>query len=211
MTPAKVRATLWFGLAACAAGGFGLLAAAVARGKTSELDERAKRFVHRLRDEDARGEALHRAALSTTPLGKWWAYVPASLATARRLLAAGRRSAGLTIGVGAVATAFAPMVFERLVARRLPPPERHEDSKQSFPSGHALQSSAMALTTSYVLAREGEVRSWAAGPATLASVAAGAGRLLLDRHWLSDVVGGYLAGIAVGASAAGCYELLESR
>jgi membrane-associated phospholipid phosphatase len=41
----------------------------------------------------------------------------------------------------------------------------------------------------------------------LASIAAGAGRLLLDRHWTSDVIGGYCAGIALGATGAGLYEL----
>jgi undecaprenyl-diphosphatase len=91
--------------------------------------------------------------------------------------------------------------------RRSPPPERHEPSKQSYPSGHALQTSAMALTTGYVLLREGLAPRWSLAPLGLASLAAGAGRLLLDRHWTSDVLGGYLAGVALGASCAGVYEL----
>jgi len=211
MASANVRVTLWLGLAACAAAGFGALAAAVARGKTTQIDARAKRFVHGLRDDGIRGEVLRRAALSTKPLGKWWAYLPPSLANARRLLAAGRRNAALTIAGSSVVTALAPLVLERVVARRMPPPERHEPSKQSYPSGHALQTSAVAITTSYVLAREGGGRGWASAPLLLGSLAAGAGRLVLDRHWLSDVIGGYLAGVALGATSAACYELLESR
>jgi membrane-associated phospholipid phosphatase len=46
-------------------------------------------------------------------------------------------------------------------------------------------------------------------PAGLASLAAGASRLLLNRHWTSDVIGGYCAGIALGATCAGMYELSQ--
>lgn len=207
MASSNLRASLLFGVAGLASLGFGMVAAAVSRGKTTRMDRRAKRLVHQVRGAGARGSTLQRAALSTTPLGKWWAYVPPALSTAARLYQRGRRQAALTIAGTAVATALAPAVLERLVEHRFPPPERHEPSKQSFPSGHALQTSAMALGTTYVLSREGELAPVAALPATLGSLAAGAGRLLLDRHWLSDVIGGYLAGVALGATCAGFYEL----
>jgi membrane-associated phospholipid phosphatase len=58
-----------------------------------------------------------------------------------------------------------------------------------------------------VLLREGLWPRWSVAPLSFASLAAGAGRLLLDRHWTSDVVGGYFAGIAWGATCAGVYEL----
>jgi undecaprenyl-diphosphatase len=100
-----------------------------------------------------------------------------------------------------------PLVLDRVMKRRAPPPERHEPSKASYPSGHALQTSAVAVATSYVLLREGVAPRWSVAPLGLASLAAGAGRLLLDRHWTSDVAGGYLAGVSLGATCAGIYEL----
>ena len=71
----------------------------------------------------------------------------------------------------------------------------------------ALQSSAMALAVSYVMHREqltAPRRLAALGPLSLAI---GLSRLILDRHWASDVLGGYCAGIALGATSAGLYEL----
>jgi membrane-associated phospholipid phosphatase len=199
--------TVLFGTAALSALGFGLLSLAVARGKTRRFDQRAKRRVHGLRIDSRHPKALRNVALTTAPLGKWWAYVPPSLLTARRLLRKGRTAAALTVAGTAVSAALAPLLFERMVKRRLPPPERGEPSKQSYPSGHALQTSAMALTTSYVVLREGFGPRWSVAPLSLASLAAGAARLLLDRHWTSDVLGGYFAGVALGATCAGVYEL----
>jgi len=65
----------------------------------------------------------------------------------------------------------------------------------------------MAFTTGYVLYREGIGPRWTGAPLGLASLAAGAGRLLLDRHRTCDLIGGYCAGVALGATAAGVYEL----
>jgi membrane-associated phospholipid phosphatase len=69
----------------------------------------------------------------------------------------------------------------------------------------------LALATGYVLEREGLARGWSVAPLGLAALAAGAGRLLLDRHWTTDVVGGYCVGIAFGATCAGVYELSRPR
>ena len=196
-----------FGAAALSALGFGLVSLAVARGKTSRFDRRAKRRVHVLRIDSRHPKALRTVAVGTTPLGNWWAYVPPSLVTARRLQGQGRTAAALTVAGTAVSAALLPLLLDRLLQHRLPPPERHEPSKQSYPSGHALQTSAVAVATSYVLLREGIAPRWSVAPLGLASLAAGAGRLLLDRHWTTDVVGGYLAGVSLGATCAGLYEL----
>lgn len=209
MTQFKLSSQTLFSIAALGAVGFVLTSAAVARGLTSKLDKRAKRAVHETRGQGARANGLRGAAWATTPLGKWWAYVPPSLWTALRLQRQGHTAGALTIAATATLAAVLPNVLEHTVPRRFPPKERHEPSKQSYPSGHALQTSAMALTTGYVLYRENVGPRWTGAPAGIASLAAGAGRLLLDRHWTSDVIGGYCAGVALGAAAAGVYELAK--
>jgi undecaprenyl-diphosphatase len=206
LSQSKAASALLFGTAAVAALGFAALTRAVARGETKRWDRRAKRAVHAARARVGE-QALSALAHSTTPLGKWWSHVPAAFATALKLREDGRRAAALAIAGTSVAAALLPPVLDRAVKRRSPPPERHEPSKQSYPSGHALQSSAMALTVSYVMHREQLTppsRLAALGPLSLAT---GLGRLLLDRHWASDVLGGYFAGVAIGATAAGLYEL----
>lgn len=201
MPSSKLSVNLLLGTATAAALAYVALTRAVARGKTDRLDQDAKRAVHR-----ARGGGLVVAARSATPLGKWWGHLPPALLTAAKLLKADRRAAAVTIAGTSVTAALLPLLLDRISTRRLPPPERHEP-KQSYPSGHALQSSALALTTAYVMRREK-----LASPAWLAplgplSLAAGLSRLLLDRHWASDVLAGYCAGIALGAGSAGLYEL----
>jgi membrane-associated phospholipid phosphatase len=207
MFDSKFLSNWLFGTAALSALGFGIVSLAVARGKTSRFDKRAKRRVHVLRVDSRHPKALRRVALSTAPLGKWWAYIPPSLLTATRLKGQGRTAAALTVASTAVSAALLPLLLDRVMSRRLPPPERREPSKQSYPSGHALQTSAVAVATSYVLLREGLGPRWSVAPIGLAPLAAGAGRLLLDRHWSSDLLGGYFAGIALGATCAGVYEL----
>lgn len=184
--------------------GYVALTRAVARRKTERLDRGVKGAVHR-----ARTSGLVVAARATTPLGKWWGNVPAAFLTAAKLLKAERRAAALTIAGTSVAAALLPLLLDRISTRRLPPPERAEP-KQSYPSGHALQSSALALTTTYVMRRE-QLASpgWLSSLGPL-SLVAGLSRLLLDRHWASDVLAGYCAGIALGAGSAGLYELSRS-
>ena len=211
MLDSKLASRLLFGTAAFAALSFAAVTAAVLSGKTRRFDERAKRRVHGARVDFGHARALRNAALGTTPLGKWWAYLPPSLATARRLQQQGKSAAAVAVAGAAVAAALMPPLLSRLMPRRLSPPERPKLSTHSYPSGHALKTSAVAVTTSYVLLREGLVPGWSVAPFGLASLAAGAGRLLLDRHWTSDVIGGYFAGIALGATCAGVYELAANQ
>jgi undecaprenyl-diphosphatase len=210
MAESKLAAKLLFGTAVLAAAGFAAVTAAVMQGKTRLFDREAKRRVHEARVDLGYGRAVRRAALGTTPLGKWWGYLPASLATARRLALRGRGAGAAAVAGTALVAALTPPLLKKLLPQRLAPPERARFSRHSYPSGHALQTSAVAVVTSYVLLREGMAPRWFVAPAGLASLAAGAGRLLLDRHWTSDVIGGYCAGIALGATGAGVYELTSN-
>lgn len=203
----KLAATWLFGTASLAALAFGALTLAVKRGRTDRWDRRAKRQAHAVVGDGDGARLARLAAHGMTPVGKWWAYLPASLGVSLKLLRAGRSRAAFTIAGVAVGAALLPPVLERAVARRPPPPERGEPSEQSYPSGHALQTSAVALATGYVLWREQLGPRAAFAPLSAAPLLAGLSRLLLDRHWTSDLLGGYLAGVAWGATCAGSYEL----
>lgn len=206
MTDSKLASKLLFGTAALAGLGFVALSAAVARGKTSRLDRRAQGKWH-----TTNGSPLNGAARGSTPLGKWWGQLPAALMTAKGLQKRRRTAGALTVVGSSLGGILLSEILDRVMKHRQPPPQRGEPSKQSYPSGHALQSSALALTTGYVLWREGMTPKWSTAPLGALSAVAGAGRLLLDRHWTSDVIGGYCAGIALGATCAGLYELSHAH
>jgi undecaprenyl-diphosphatase len=77
---------------------------------------------------------------------------------------------------------------------------------KSFPSGHALSSTVVygAVLLTFLPLLAGRARRVAVGATAVLVLAIGASRLLLGVHFLSDVVGGYLLGIAwlCGATAA---------
>ncbi|RYZ02351.1 MAG: phosphatase PAP2 family protein [Myxococcales bacterium] len=210
MQDRSLAAKLLFGASGMAALAFGAFSLAVARGKTARWDRRAKRRSHDALGSGDGAHAVRSAARAATPLGKWWGYLPASLGVSLRLLRAGRGNAAFTIAGSALGAALLPPVLERVLPHRAPPPERGEPAVPSYPSGHALQTSAVALTTGYVLWREQLAPSMALVPLSAASVVAGLSRFVLDRHWTSDLVGGYLAGVAFGAACAGGYELART-
>ncbi len=190
-----------FGTAVTSALAFGALTELVRRKKISAIDQRARKKIL----EFSPGVARFVGKLGS-PLGKWYGHAPLAFVAARKLVAAQRTAGALTVAGTSIAAALLSKPIDRLIAKRRPPPG-NEPTKQSYPSGHAFESSAVVVSAGYVLTRERLVEPWALVPFGLASLVAGGGRLALDRHWLSDLVGGYLAGIALGAAAAGTYEL----
>jgi membrane-associated phospholipid phosphatase len=187
-----------------ASSGFLALSRAVARRRTVAQDRA-------LRDtlQEGRGAAGEAASEALGPLGKEWLHVPAAAALGAYLWTRGAGSRAVVPALASVTAEIVSRVLDHTPPHRHPPPGHPSRHKPSFPSGHANETTAVALTTAYVLAREDEV---AAVPAFAAaaglSCASAAGRLYLDRHWASDAVGGLLLGVAVASGCAAIYEAM---
>jgi len=187
--------------------GFAVLARKVRRHRTRHLDATVRKAIPR------RHRRMTRlAAESITPLGKWYGQMPvAALVTAAAWRSGGPRAAIPIASVSAAAASLA-WLLEQAMRPRTPPPGRHSPTEPSFPSGHALQTSAVAWAAAYVLTREGATSLSRAVPVALVVPAvSGLAKLWLDRHWYTDVMGGYLLGAALAASSATAYELARPR
>jgi membrane-associated phospholipid phosphatase len=74
----------------------------------------------------------------------------------------------------------------------------------SFPSGHSSTAAAFFAAAALILARRRShrMRAWLAGTAVALAVAVACSRVLLDLHWLSDVIAGLMLGWAWFAACA---------
>jgi membrane-associated phospholipid phosphatase len=186
-------AARWGGLAAAAAAAFLLLSALAAMTGPLPGDAAVRALVQALVTP-----TVQDVARWVNLGGSWHALAPAA-----GLLLLLSREARRRWWLWALALVAAPAVegvWKDLVAR----PRPHASSF-GFPSGHATAAAALGVILLYAATR---VRTGpAAGPLLLVAgvtgpLAVGAARLVLDAHWLSDVVGGWLLGAAVAAGAA---------
>lgn len=198
----------WFVAAGAAAIGYLALSRRVRRGETRSLDANARREITKRASRPARI-----VARATGPIGKWYVYVPAAAAGAAAYARDRRYPAAATIaGVAVGAAALAP-ILDRVHAHRTPPPgkARKDPDATSFPSGHALETTAVALVAAWILGREKIAPVAVIAPVAAAlAILSGLGRLVLDKHWVTDSAAGYVGGIALGAASAGAYELARN-
>jgi undecaprenyl-diphosphatase len=190
-----------------AAIGFVFLARQVKRHRTRQIDATVRKALPK------RHRRVTKVAMQLyDPLGKWYGQMPiAALATAAVWRARGPRVA-VPIAAASASAASLAWVLEQTMRPRKPPPGRHSPTEPAFPSGHALQTGAVAWTTAYVLVREGIASPLTAVPLALALPAAsGLIKLWRDRHWFTDVAGGYLLGAAVAAAAMAGHEIARPR
>jgi len=122
----------------------------------------------------------------------------------------GRSNAALVIGVTLIVAAAVGQAFTMFFPQpSAPHAAESEDGKSTaatFPSGHTTGVTAEALVIAYVMSAEG-----LASPAAIAALLAwpllvGASRLYRDRHWLSDIVAGWIAGVAVASVSVMLYR-----
>jgi membrane-associated phospholipid phosphatase len=204
-----VARSLVLGAIGIAAGaGFALVARAVARRETTRLDD----TVHE-RTAIEPEHPVRRAAEAASPIGKWWTYVPAAVLTGGYVIAARRRVAGsvsiLTAAGAAVALGHA---FDDFLPQPIAPPGRDRPDHPVFPSGHAFGTTSVALAAAYVLTREELAPAALAFPMALAvPVATSLARVVEEKHWITDIAGGFLAAIALASLTSAAYEAARKR
>jgi membrane-associated phospholipid phosphatase len=208
----NVRVPLFAAFSASSVAGFALLARAVARRETAAIDHE----VHRQTKID-KGEPGRETAEKVSPVGKWWTYVPAAVLTGAYVFARrGKerddesRVAGMvTIIAAAAVAASVNHLFDDLLPQPPPPPGRPPDHPV-FPSGHAFGTMSVAMTAAYVLSREELAKAAIVFPVALAvPLVSSAARMIEEKHWVSDVIGGYLAAAGLSSAALTAYEAVR--
>jgi membrane-associated phospholipid phosphatase len=184
------------------AAGFLVLARRVDRHETRRPDGAARKRLPKRRRRPTRAVAEW-----IEPLGKWYGQMPMAAVAATALWRARGPRAAIPVAGASAAAASLAWLLERVMPARTPPPGRHSPTEPAFPSGHALQTSAAAWAAAHVLIREGASAGVVVPLAVALPIASGLTKLYLDKHWLTDVLGGYLLGATIAASAAAGYEL----
>jgi membrane-associated phospholipid phosphatase len=198
-------------LSVAAWGCFAYLAKASATRRTAAVDHK---LLDKMPEQD--NKPVHIAATVLNPLGKWWAYLPSSIAIAFRMAGAlrkqrrssSRSSAPLTVASSALLSFALNEAFDRFLPQPPAPPGHANRNKPVYPSGHMFGPLSLGLTLSYTLAREGLVSPALTLPSALAVPIVSAGsRLVMRKHWMSDAAGGLIGGIAVASACLAFYEL----
>ena len=158
-----------------------------------------RKLPHDATVETPRGRAIEKAQ----KVGKWWMQTPLTSVAAALLWRTGHGRAASALTIASAASGLAAKGFDARIFRRPPPPGHPNPNTPSFPSGHAMQLAAVSLTAGYVLMREKIAPAAIAMPLAFGLPLASSGaRLYQDRHWASDVLGGWLVGIALATWSA---------
>jgi len=140
---------------------------------------------------------LQQAALGITQLGNWWTVVGVTLAGAMFLFWRGKRWDALTLLI-ATFTGRGLVILQKDYFARLRPEENLrlvEVSYQSFPSGHAANSTIAYVGLALLLFVDPEWRRVAVIAAMILALLIGISRPMLGVHWPSDVVAGWAFGL----------------
>ena len=186
----------WVGVACAIA--FVLLAAALAAGATFAIDETATAAIRGLDIGTAAWEAC-------SFLGGWQARVVVGVLLVGAALATRRFRLALILAVVLAAAPVLGELAKLTVERPRPPDPLTHTTGYAFPSGHTFNSTVtygvMAVVAWRSRLRSG-LRLVAVVVGIAAPVLAGLSRVGLGAHWPTDVIGGWLAGLAVVAFTA---------
>lgn len=184
------------------------LGSLVLRGNTKPFDDRIRGYFPRYRRSRTK-----RTTKTLGPIGKTWLQLTVTGGVAAYLLMRGKGwdSAGAVV-LSSVAAYGASAAAEEFLPRRHAPWGRMSVTEPSFPSGHALRAATVTLVTAYVLIRENVGHRKVAVPIALVIPPLTAlHALYLDRHWATDIVGGWLGGVAIATACAYGYEVAQAR
>ena len=178
---------------AAIAGGLGI---AVKRDSTTAINRAVRKRIH-----PRRSPALRSVANGISYLADPHAY-PFVAAALGLLINRTRRQGGL----GPIAASFGALAVDngtRLFVHQHRPPKagrHHGRNRYGYPSGHTTAATAIAIASageiSDQLSHRERMMLWTA--VTAISISVGWSRLYLDEHWIDDVFGGWMAGIALG-------------
>ena len=149
---------------------------------------------------------LLQSAVDISALGGYtllWLFGVAGIAW---LIAAGKRAEAAGIAVSLIGSSVIDGLLKSWIARPRPElvPHLVQVTNASFPSGHAMISSAVYLTLALMLAEGIEAEGWRGRAGRVAVVAffsglavlIGMSRVYLGVHWPSDVLAGWCFGTA---------------
>jgi len=187
---------------AAIAGGIGV---AVKRDSTTAINRAVRRRVHPRRSAPLRSVAKAISYL-TGPHAHPFAAAVLGLLINRKEGTGGLGPGAASLGALAVDNGTRLFVHQR----RPPKAGRHHGrNRYAYPSGHVTAATAIAIASAAELSdrlSSGERRLLWTAVAAL-SVSVGWSRLYLDEHWIDDVVGGWMAGIAIGLASASLVKL----
>lgn len=182
--------------------GFVSIAEMVHEGSTQQLDERVVR-AFRDREDPSRlagGEVAEELTRDITALGSVPVLVICVLAVGGFLLLERLHRSLALVASASIGGTIWTFALKELFARPRPSLEAHvETSASSFPSGHSALSAVIYLTLAVLLARLVErraVRVYVIGVAALTTIAIGITRVALGMHYPSDVLAGWMLGLA---------------
>jgi undecaprenyl-diphosphatase len=145
-----------------------------------------------------------------TALGSGIAVAAATIGAVLLAFASGRYRQGAAVAVGMLVAGALNLIAKTVFQRMRP--EASDNTPVvftlSFPSGHAFLTMAAGLSIALVFSRgmSRAARRCAVGLALTLAFAAGASRVLLSLHWPSDVLAGWVLGVAVAAAIAAVAE-----
>ncbi len=167
--------------------------------------------------------AVHRAALRSpalvglargvTELGNSMVRLAVAVAVVAFLLRRHAWRLALFLGTTTALGVAVDTLLKALVGRARPvfPDPFARASGESFPSGHAMGATVLfgALLLVFLPMLSSIGRRWAFGLAAVAAFGVGLSRVVLGVHYPSDVVGGWLLGLAWLAAAAATFSVFR--
>ncbi len=149
----------------------------------------------------------------TTMTASWYALVPATIALTLLMFACRRRSEAVLFATTATAAALCVYLMKSVVDRQRPtlwPADDYWGS--SFPSGHTLVATAIAVSLVFCLGRMApRAQPGALAVALVWAGLVGLSRLVLGVHWPSDVAAAWCIGAVIALLACATLRAVERR